>query len=428
MDWLESLNTVLSPFFIGLLVSAGVGLIIGLEREFNTRDKPAHIGGIRTFIMAAILGYCAGWIGNLGYPVVLIAVLSGFFLLVGIAYYAQSVQGNIGLTTEMALFMTIVLGVVISAGYLRESLAVVVLMTLVLSLKEQLHSIIKRITEEELFAFIKFIVLALLVMPMLPDESFGPENLLNLRDLGWIVVLVLSISFAGYLMLKFGSPKKGILLTAVTGGLFSSTMVAWVFSSRSRERKDLAPAFGSGIVLASSIMYIRVFVLTTVFAFPVAMLLLPPLLFMLIASLIPTWRAFRTHQMETEAPQLSPGNPLDIKNAVLFVLLYIGITFLMYGSRQWLGPTMTYFTGALAGVADSDAITISTAKWAAATPGYQYQAAVIILLAVMSNSAFKLLVSIFNGAAEIRRTVFSGFGIVLLIGAVFVVYWLIRMA
>ena len=331
-----------------------------------------------------------------------------------------------GLTTEIALLMTLMLGVMISAGYVNESLAIVVLMTLVLSLKEQLHGFIRRITEEELFAFVKFIVLALLILPMLPDESFGPDNLLNLRSLGWIVVLVLTISFTGYLLLKFGNPKKGIPLTALVGGLFSSTMIAWVFSARSRERKDLASAFGSGIVLASSIMYIRVFALTLLFAYPVANMLLPPLLFMLLASLVPTWQAFRM-QKEAEAPQLSPGNPLDVKNAILFVLLYIGITLLMFGSRQWFGTTVTYLSGALAGVADTDAIAISTAKWAAAMPDLHRQAATIILLAVMSNSLFKLLVSIFNGAPELRRPVLFGFGGVLLAGACFSVIWFIQM-
>lgn len=427
MDWLESLHTVLTPFFIGLLIAAGVGLIIGLEREFNKHDDPAHIGGIRTFTLVSILGYSAGWVGKSGYPVVQVAVLAGFFLLVVVAYFEQARKGNVGLTTEVALMMTLVLGVMISADYVRESLAVVVLMTLVLSLKEQLHGFIRRITEEELFAFVKFIVLALLILPMLPNESFGPDNLLNLRSLGWIAVLVLTISFTGYLLLKFGNPRKGIPLTALVGGLFSSTMIAWVFSARSRERKDLAPAFGSGIVLASSIMYIRVFAFTLLFAYPVALMLLPPLLCMLIASLIPTWRAFMTPQQESEAPQLSPGNPLDVKNAILFVLLYIGITLLMFGSRQWFGTTITYLSGALAGVADTDAIAISTAKWAAAAPELHRQAAAIILLAVMSNSLFKLLVSIFNGAPELRRPVLYGFGLVLLTGASFSVFWFIQM-
>ena len=424
MDWLESLNTILTPFFIGLLVSAGVGLIIGLEREFNTHDEPGHLGGIRTFILVAILGYCAGWVGNLNYPEVLIAVLAGFFLLVSVAYYTQSMKGNTGLTTEVALMMTLVLGVVISAGYRRESLAIVVLMTLVLSLKEKLHGFIRRITEEELFAFIKFIVLALLILPMLPDEPFGPENLLNLRDMGWIAVLVLSISFSGYLLLKFGSPKRGIIVTALIGGLVSSTLIAWVFSARSRERKDLAPVFGSGIVLASSIMFVRVFVLTSVFAYQVALMLLAPLFFMLLASILPTWQVLKTHQTEPDTAQLTPGNPLDVKNAILFILLYIGVTFLMFGSGQWVGATLTYLSGAVAGIADIDAITITTAKWASVSPDSNRQAAIIILLAVMSNSVFKLLVSVFNGSAEIRRPVLLGFGLVLSVGAFFLLYWL----
>ena len=427
MDWLESFNTVFTPFFIGLLVSAGVGLIIGLEREFNAHDQPAHIGGIRTFILVSVLGFGAGWIGKSGFPAVQIAVLTGFFLLVAVAYYAQAMKGNIGLTTEVALMMTLMLGIVISAGYIRESLAIVVLMTLVLSLKEQLHGFIRQLTDEELYAFIKFIVLALLILPMLPDEPFGPENLLNLRDMGWIAVLVLSISFTGYLLLKFGSPKKGILLTALIGGLFSSTLVAWVFSARSRERKDLAPAFGSGIVLASSIMYIRVFVLSVVFAFPIALMLLPPLIIMLLVSLIPGWRVLRARQTETDSPQLTPGNPLDIKNAIFFILLYIGVTFLMFSSRHWLGTTLTYLSGAVAGIADIDAITISTAKWAAVSTDAHRQAALIILLAVMSNSLFKLSISVFNGAAELRRPVLTGFGLVLLTGIAFTIFWLMQM-
>ena len=422
---LESLYTILSPFFIGLLIAAGVGLIIGLEREFNTKDKPVHIGGIRTFTLVAILGYVTGWLGSLGHQEVLIPVLAGFFLLVSVAYFAQTRKDSMGLTTEVALIMTLVLGGVIAAGYVRESLAIVVMMTLVLSLKQQLHWFIQQLTEDELYAFIKFFVLALLILPMLPDQPIGPDRILNLRDIGWIVVLVLSLSFAGYLLLKFGSPKKGILLTAVIGGLFSSTLVAWVFSARSRERKDLSVVFGSGIVLASSIMFIRVFVLAMLFAYPVALILAIPLLIMLLASLVPVWKIFRIRQPDSDAPQLSPGNPLDIKNAIFFTLLYIGVTFLMYASRQWLGTTMTYVSGALAGVADSDAITISTSKWAASRPDQNHEAAGIILLAVMSNSLFKLLVSVFNGSREIRRTVLLGFGLVLLVGAVFSVYWLL---
>ncbi len=425
MDWLQSLSAYLNPALISLIVSAGIGLIIGLEREFNTREDPAHVGGIRTFVLAAILGNVAEWASNHTSPVLLIAVLAGFFLLVCVAYYVQAQNGKIGLTTELALLLTFLLGVAVSKGLMQESLAVVVLMTAVLSLKDELHGFIQKITEEELFAFIKFIVLALLILPMLPTEPFGPDNLLTPRDLGYIVVLVLSISFTGYLLLKFGSPQKGILLTSIIGGLFSSTLIAWVFSSKSRERPDLSSAYGSGIVLASTIMFVRVFIWAAIFAFPVAKDLFLPLLLMLLVSLAPTWKVLRDHKKEEDAAPLIPGNPLDIKNAIFFVFLYIGITLLMSASRQWLTPAMTYLSGAVAGIADIDAISISTAKWASTTIGQTREAAIIILLAVMSNSLFKWLVSVFRGHQALRKPVGLGFGLVLLVGLGWLVYWMV---
>ncbi len=423
MDWLESLSTILSPTLISLIVTTGIGLIIGLEREFNTQDQPTHVGGIRTFVLTAILGNIADLVAKNTSANLLIGIITGFILLVISTYYIQAQKGKIGLTTQIALILTFLLGTANSRGLMQESVAVVVLMTVVLSLKDQLHGIINRLTEEELFAFLKFIVLALLILPLLPQTPFGPEKLLNPRDLGYIVILVLSLSFAGYLMLKFGSPQKGILLTAVIGGLFSSTLIAWVFAAKSVERKDLAPAYGSGIVLASSIMFIRVFFWVSIFAFPVAKELFLPLLLMLVVSLIPTWKVIRTPRKEGESPALSPGNPLDIKNAVFFVFLYVGITLLMWASRHWLTPAMTYISGAVAGIADIDAISISTAKWVSSQPEQSRQASIIILLAVMSNSAFKWLVSLMRGTAGLRKPVGLGFGLVLLVGLGFLVIW-----
>ncbi len=425
MDWLTSFSAYLNPAFISMIVSAGIGLIIGLEREFNTQDDPVHVGGIRTFVLASVLGNVADWLSKYTSSTLLIAALAGFFLLICVAYYVQAQKGKMGLTTELALLLTFLLGVAVSRGLMQESLAVVVLMTAVLSLKDQLHGFIQKITEEELFAFIKFIVLALLVLPMLPTAPFGPDNLLTPRDLGYIVVLVLSISFTGYLLLKFGSPQKGILLTAIIGGLFSSTLIAWVFSSKSRERPELSPAYGSGIVLASTIMFVRVFVWASIFAFPVAKELILPLSLMLLVSLAPTWQVIRDRKEENNTTPLIPGNPLDIKNAIFFVFLYIGITLLMSASRQWLTPAMTYLSGAVAGIADIDAISISTAKWASSPEGQTREAAIIILLAVMSNSVFKWLVSIFRGHKAVRKSVGLGFGLVLLVGIIWLVWWLI---
>ncbi|MCB0541957.1 MAG: MgtC/SapB family protein [Lewinellaceae bacterium] len=422
MDWFSSLNDILTPFLTDLLVATGVGLIIGLEREFNTHADMSHLGGIRTFTLVSIFGYGAGHLaGNIGLPI-LLAAFAGFFTLVAVAYYVQARQGNSGLTTELALLLTFILGALIAEGYIRESLSIVVIVTVVLSLKAQLHRFAEQITVAELFAFIKFIVLALLVMPLLPDKPFGPEGILNARDIGWIVMLVLTINFIGYILLKISSKQKGILLTAFVGGLFSSTMIAWVFSVRSREKPELSGAYGAGIVLASSVMFVRVFMVTSLFAFPVAKSLLLPLLFMLLGSLVPSYQVMREPTRESDAPDLAANNPLDIKNALFFAVLYIAVALLMYGSRQWLGETFAYLSGAMAGIADIDAITINTAKWASGRPDNVAVAGNIILLAVLSNSLFKLAVSLVRGMPGVRKPVLVGFGLVLLAGVVFLLF------
>jgi uncharacterized membrane protein (DUF4010 family) len=116
---------------------------------------------------------------------------------------------------------------------------------------------LKMVTEQELFATIKFFILSLLILPFLPDQKFGPEGIINLRDIGWVVVIVSVISFIGYFLTKFIGTRKGIIATAILGGLISSTSVAWTFSARSKENPALANTYASGILIASAIMFPR---------------------------------------------------------------------------------------------------------------------------------------------------------------------------
>lgn len=407
---------MLAPFYQNLLVTAAIGLIIGLERELNTHSEAGHIGGIRTFTLVAILGYLAGSIAHHSLMWVIPVTIAAFICLVSVVYYFQVQQGKSGLTTELSMLATLLLGIFVSLGFLQESLAVVVVVTALLSVKEQVHGVIRQITQEELFAFIKFIMLALLVLPLLPDQSFGPESLLNSRELGWIVIIVLSINFAGYLMLKFGGARRGILLTALIGGLFSSTMVAWVFSARSKEKPGLSAAYSAGIILASTVMYVRVLVLAAMFYWPVVWQLLMPLSLLTLVSLLVAYVVFKKQEMDGDNPVLSPGNPFDIKNAVFFAVLYILIALGMYYSRVWMGQSGAYVSGAVSGIADIDAITISTVKWSAGDGSRAFFAANVIIIALLSNTVFKVTLSILRGASTLRRWVVYGFGPVLITG------------
>ena len=415
-------TAILPPFFQHLLVTAAIGLIIGLEREFNTHGERAHVGGIRTFTLAAMLGYLSGTVAANSVLWVIPFTILGFFLLLSVIYYYQVRQERYGLTSELSMLSTLLLGILVSQGYVQESLAVVVVMTALLSVKEQVHGIVKKITEEEMFAFIKFTVLALLILPILPDKSFGPEGLINFLELGWLVIIVLSISFTGYLLLKFVG-QRGILLTAIIGGLLSSTMVTWVFSERSREKPELSASYGAGIILASSVMFIRAFALAAVFYQPVARLLVIPLSVLLVLNLLTAYRVYRLQQHNGETPSLNPGNPLDIRNAVVFTLIYTGITFGMYYARQWSGQVGVYLSGAISGIADIDAITISSAKWASADTEQTGFAASVIILAILSNTVFKAVLSYIRGSEALGKSVVTGFGIILITGTTWLLLW-----
>ena len=415
-------TAILPPFFQHLLVTAAIGLIIGLEREFNTHGERAHVGGIRTFTLAAMLGYLSGTVAANSVLWVIPFTILGFFLLLSVIYYYQVRQERYGLTSELSMLSTLLLGILVSQGYVQESLAVVVVMTALLSVKEQVHGIVKKITEEEMFAFIKFTVLALLILPILPDKSFGPEGLINFLELGWLVIIVLSISFTGYLLLKFVG-QRGILLTALIGGLLSSTMVTWVFSERSREKPELSASYGAGIILASSVMFIRAFALAAVFYQPVARLLVIPLSVLLVLNLLTAYRVYRLQQHNGETPSLNPGNPLDIRNAVVFTLIYTGITFGMYYARQWSGQVGVYLSGAISGIADIDAITISSAKWASADTEQTGFAASVIILAILSNTVFKAVLSYIRGSEALGKSVVTGFGIILITGTTWLLLW-----
>ena len=420
MNISDFFNNPFGSFVIGLLVASGVGLIIGLEREFNTHGEAAHLGGLRTFTLIALAGFIVGELAQHTHIYLLLAATLGFIGLIGVAYFVQAQNQRLGLTSELGMLLTFFLGILIAYRYFQEALAAVVIITTILSLKEQLHNIVKKLTNEELFAFIKFIILALLILPMLPNQTFGPDNSINVRDLGLIVVVVLTFNFGGYLLLKFGSPNKGILLSALIGGLFSSTMIAWVFASRNREKPEYGPVYGAGIVLASSVMLVRVFILTTIFAFPVAKLLILPLAMMLLASVVPAFISWRKEE-QVQTGALDAGNPLDIKNALFFAGLYIATTLLMYYTREWLNASMAYVSAAITGIADIDAITLSTAKWAAANPEQSKVARGLILAAIFSNSIFKLSVSLIRGVPSLRKAALRGFGLVIGAGVLYLI-------
>ena len=162
------------------------------------------------------------------------------FLFISVFHYSKIQKENFGIVTELSLALVFFLGVLSGLHYIKEALAVAVIASTLLTLKNKFRETISRITQVELFAFVKFLILSLLLLPFLPDKNYGPGELINPRSIGFVIVIVSSLSFIGYFIIKFFGAEKGILFTAFFGGTFSSTAVTWVFSSRSKENENLS--------------------------------------------------------------------------------------------------------------------------------------------------------------------------------------------
>jgi uncharacterized membrane protein (DUF4010 family) len=409
----DILITSLTPFFLALLVATGIGLIIGLEREFNATVDKDEFAGLRTFPLVSIAGCLIAYLVSVNSPWLVTGGLSAFILFVAVTYWVGAKDGHRGLASEITLIITFLLGIMSGFHLMREALGAAVVVATLLSLKGQFKQFMVRITQEEVYAFIKFIILVILLLPFLPNENYGPGNILNPREIGWVVVIVSALSFIGYLLIKFVGADKGILLTAFFGGMFSSTAVAWVFSSRSKEAdKNLSKMYGAGIMLASAVMFVRVALVSFIFNRQVFMLLVIPCAILCLISLVATFILAKKAGKISSEQNITLGNPLNLLNAIGFAALFIAIMLAVYFADKWLGNAGLLISGIISGFADVDAINISMSKFALSSSKVNI-AVLTIVAAVLSNTAVKTGISIFKGSKDLRKSAGLAFAITL---------------
>ncbi|SHJ07625.1 MgtC/SapB family protein [Pseudozobellia thermophila] len=414
----EGINDLNDSYILGILISMGIGLIIGLEREYD-RLKGQGFAGIRTFPIVAILGFTLENLTDKFTVWLLIIGLAAFILFLALnpSYQKQEEYGQ-GLTTNLALIATFVLGAMVSAEYYRDAVATSVIIVTLLSLKTRFRSVISNITSEELFAFIKFSIIALLILPFLPNKNYGPNDLLNPFEIGSIVVIVSFLNFIGYFLVKYVGSKRGILLTAVLGGLISSTAVAWSYASRSEESPELSKKYAAGIVMASAIMFPRLALLVYIFNSSLLTYLALPFSLLTLICLVVSLILIQRDSKETDT-NIKIGNPLNILSALGFGAIYIVILFAVFYSNQFFGESGLYYSALISGLADTDAITISMAKFSL-DPEKLKTASSVIIAAVLSNMLVKLGISVFKGSKTTGKFVGYSFGAIIVVGVLFI--------
>jgi uncharacterized membrane protein (DUF4010 family) len=397
----------------------GLGVLLGLERELR-KAQEASFAGVRTFGLIALAGALAAYLEQaLAAPWIALVLFAGVATLVAVSYAVTATRGDLGITTEISALLAFLLGYLCVRGQVPLAAGLAVASGGVLALKEWLHRLAGRIESADVEATLKFAIVSLIILPLVPNENYGPPPLdvVNPYKIWLMVVLISGLNFASYLLVKLLGAEHGIGVTGLLGGLVSSTAVSLGFAERSREQPALAPHLALGILLAWMVMFVRVVVMVGLVApalvprlsLAVAALALPCLAFVLLLR--------RRGQAPGTASVAAGENPFELGQAIRFGLLFGVITFVAKAAQVYLGEAGLYLAGAVAGLTDVDAIALSMANLARSDPGSASAAARTVVIAVLSNTLVKGGMAMFLGSAELRRAMAPAVAVILAAGA-----------
>lgn len=397
--------TVDAALFYRFAVALGIGMIIGFEREQRRGKGVKLFAGVRTFAIIALLGCAAALISNhTASPLPLIAAFGAVAVMLTVAYYQQvERQQGIGLTTEITALLTVLIGALCYYQYITLAAALGIAIVGLLSLKEQLHGFAARITYDELYAALKFAVVSLIILPILPDTPLGPPpfDVLNPRDVWWMVVLISGISFIGYILMKVVDVGRGIGLSGALGGLVSSTAVTLSFSGRSKETPQLAGDFALAILAAWTILFARILMQVWPVNRELIDTLWPPTLLALGAGFlygaIMHWR-----QQGGELQNVEVSNPFTLSTAFKFGALYAVILVVARAAEMYFGNTGIYVSALISGTVDLSAITATMANLNRSGNLDAQTATNAIMLAAAVNTVVKAGIVIMTGTRGLK--------------------------
>jgi len=392
------------PLALRFAVALGLGMLIGLERE---RAKGQDGGaGVRTFALIALAGAIAGHLQNdLGLDWLALAIFVAVGALLVSSYVLTAQHGDTGITTEVSALLSFLLGLLCAHGQLQMAAWVAVAMALMLALKEWLHQLARRIDASDVEATLKFAIVTLIVLPLVPDHDYGPVPLdvLNPYKVWLMVVLISGLNFISYLLIKVVGTEHGIGLAGLLGGLASSTAVTLGFSQRSLQAGADARSLALGILLAWTVMFFRVVVMTGLVSVPLGLRLAMAMGALCLVSLGACYWLWRRRPARARGEVSAGQNPFELGEAIKFGLLFGIVVFVAKAAQVYLGEAGLYLAAGVAGLSDVDAITLAMADRARDDAQNLDVAARAIVIAVLANTLVKSGLAASLGSAELRR-------------------------
>jgi uncharacterized membrane protein (DUF4010 family) len=421
---LESLDVgVIRDFATALLI----GALIGVEREKRKSEGMEGIGGLRTFILFALVGAVAGFLSRGGgIPWVLLAVLLPVSALIfaGYSQISRAQDGTFGLTTEIAAVAVFLLGAMTMLGYRELAIGLGVVTAAALAYKQPLHGLVAKLGWDDVYAGVRLLVATFIILPLLPDRALDPWEALNPYKLWLLVILISSLSLVGYVATRWLGAGRGTALTSITGGLVSSTAVTLSFARRSRDEPAAAAALACGILLAWAVMFGRVLVIVLAVNVGLVYRLLPPFAAMGLVTLLVAWLLYRRGGETAELQDVPLKNPFSLTAAAQFAVAFAVVLLLVKVTQFYFPGGGVYIVAALAGLTDVDAITLSMAEYAKANP--PTAAAIAVVIAALSNTVVKCgMVTALGGPALRRPMLLTTVGVIVAgIGGGGAVMWL----
>lgn len=389
-------------------LSAGIGLLVGLERE----RKPSTKAGVRTFALIAVMGSLAALLTDATASAW--ALGAGALCVTGalVAAYLQdpdSVRDDAGTTTVVAAIVVFFLGAANYYGYRTLAVALGVGMTVLLYFKAEIEGFSQKLTGQDIRSTLQFAVLTAVILPLLPDRSFGPYGVLNPFQVWLMVVLVAAVSLAGYVAWRLTLGRHGLLLNGILGGAVSSTATTLVYARHVAAGTQPPAAALLVILLANATMLVRVLVLVGAVApgsLPSALLVLSPALLLALAGVAWRWTAAAAAPKADEA---AFQNPTQLQTALGFAAIYAVILLLTAWANDQLGSRAVLALAAVSGLTDVDAITLSSLRLLDQGALSQSTAVTAVGVAVASNLVFKAMVAATAGGRRLRWPVLIAF-------------------
>lgn len=400
--------------FMRLGVALATGLLVGLQREYakgRDGEDDDFFAGARTFTLLSITGAAAAYLSQqFATNLVLVAALVAVGVMIAVAYLAGARDGETGLTTEVAAFLTVITGALCIVGDLAVAAAVAVTSTVLLALKLQTQTLAEKLTREDIMATLKFAVISVIILPILPREGFGspPFDVLVPFKIWLMVVFISGISFLGYILIKVVGTWNGVSLTGLLGGLASSTAVTLTFAQRSRDSPGLAKSFALAILLAWSVMFVRIMIETATVNPALFKIVWLPLVAGMVVTLIYCGYLYRSQKEKSAEQGENFTNPFHLKPAITFGVLYAIIILVANSARLYFGDTGVYLSSILSGLADVDAITLSMAELSRNGNIETELAARAVILAAASNTMVKGGIVLATGSTELRKVILPG--------------------